>query len=150
LKLTQGKGYTFEFDAWSAAPRTFEARVEQNADGGVNYSGIQPITITPVTNHFSFQFKMLDDSDDNARVVFNAGALPHDIYIANVSLRENVYVPGDFNWDGCVGFDDLEVLTGEWQGNQNPLTADLNGDGKVNFADFVIFSESWSGGGVCP
>lgn len=149
MHLTQGKQYTFAFDAWSPVPRLLEAKVEQNSDSGVNYSGVQPVSITPVTNHFRFTFTMSNLSDENARVSFNAGASPYDVYVDNVSLVEKVYAPGDFNWDGCVGYDDLEVLVGEWQKAQSGLTADLNGDGKVDFEDFVIFSQDWTGGGFC-
>ncbi len=148
MKLTQGKEYTFEFDAWSAAPRTIEAKVEQNLLNGINYSGLQPLGITPATNHFSFHFTMTQPTDNSARVVFNVGALPQDVYLANVSLRERVYAPGDFNWDGCVGWSDLKVLTGQWQ-KALGQSADLNGDGKVDFGDFVRFANSWNGGS-CP
>lgn len=150
IKLSQGKEYTFEFDAWSAAPRILEAKVEANAEGGINYSGLQPFTITPVTNHYTFHFTMASPSDNNARVVFNAGALARDVYLDNVSLREKVYDPGDFNLDGCVGLADLEVFAAQWQKKQGTLTADLNRDGKVDFADFVIFSKNWAGEGICP
>jgi Arylsulfotransferase (ASST)/Carbohydrate binding domain len=148
MKLTQGKEYTLEFDAWSVAPRMIEATVEQNFPGGVNYSGLQPTGLTPATNHFSFQFAMTQPTDNNARVVFNVGALPQDVYLANVSLRERVYAPGDFNWDGCVGFSDLKVLTSQWQ-KALGQSADLNGDGKVDFGDFVRFANSWTDGN-CP
>jgi hypothetical protein len=149
MALTQGKEYTFEFDAWSAAPRIFEAKVEQDTEAGINYSGIAPLTLTPVTNHYRFTFTMESPSDYNARVVFNGGASVHDVYVDNVSLAERVYAAGDFDRDGCVGFEDLKTLTEDWQ-RLGALSTDLNGDGRVDFADFVRFSQNWSGGGSCP
>jgi hypothetical protein len=148
MNLIHGQEYVFEFDAWSAAPRVLEAKVEGNAEGGIDYSAIQPFTITPVTNHYSFRFIMTDVSDNNAQVVFNVGALPLDVYLDNVSLRERVYTPGDFDSDDCVGFNDLRVFAAQWQKSQRSLRADLNLDGKVDFADFVLFSKSWFG--QCP
>jgi len=150
MSLIQGKEYTLEFDAWSAAPRVFEAKVEENTGNGINYSGIQPFTAIPVPTHYSYTFTMNSPTDNDARVAFNGGVLPHDVYVDNVTLVQRVYAPGDFNWDGCVGFDDLQVLTGEWQEQQGGLTGDLNGDGQVDFADFVIFAEGWTGDGFCP
>jgi hypothetical protein len=149
IGLIQGKQYTLEFDAWSAVPRIFEAKVEQDIDFGINYSGTQPFTITPVSNHYSFTFTMQAPSDYDVRVVFNAGVLPHDVYLDNVSLVERVYPAGDFDYDGRVEFDDLRTFTGDWQ-SQGPGGPDLNGDGKVDFADFVLFSRNWSGVGSAP
>jgi len=149
MKLTQGRNYTLEFDAWAAAPRMFQAEVQANTAEGDNYSGIQPFMITPVTNHHTFRFTMAAASDNNARLVFNLGAVPFDVNLRNVSLREQVYAPGDFNLDGCVGFSDFGVLTDDWQKRQSGLAGDLNKNGKVDFADFVIFAKGWSGGS-CP
>ena len=50
---------------------------------------------------------------------------------------------GDFNGDGCVNHDDLDILMaafGSQEGdpNWNPA-CDLNGDGVVNIRDYSIF-----------
>ena len=58
--------------------------------------------------------------------------------------------PGDFDCDGCVQFDDLAVLTGEWLEEQSGLIADLYDDDKVDFYDFAIFAENYWTGTSCP
>ena len=50
---------------------------------------------------------------------------------------------GDFDCNGCVSFDDLAVLAGEWLHVEDGLTADIQGDGKVDFVDVGILAESW-------
>ena len=52
---------------------------------------------------------------------------------------------GDFDCDGCVEFDDLAVLVGEWPEEHSGLKADLDGNGKVDLNDFAIFAENWTG-----
>jgi hypothetical protein len=42
---------------------------------------------------------------------------------------------GDFNCDGCVGLDDLDVLTGEWLQEGGGLLADLYENDKIDFYD---------------
>ena len=142
MKLVRGKQYVFEFDAWSAIqPRIIEAKVGQDESPWTNYSKIGYSSITPNRKHFRYPFTMQDLSDYNARLVFNAGASDIDVYIDNVSLI-NV-LPGDFDCDGCVRFDDLAVLTGEWLKEQGGLIVDLQGNGKVDFNDFAIFADSF-------
>ncbi|MHC4889154.1 MAG: carbohydrate binding domain-containing protein, partial [Planctomycetota bacterium] len=141
IRLVQGKEYVFEFDAWSDLPRIIEAKVGQDESPWTNYSGIGPLEITPNPNHFRYPFTMQDSSDYNARVVFNTGIFEIDVYIDNVSLI-NV-LPGDFYFDGCVRFDDLAVLTGEWLEEQSGLTADLDDNGKVDFNDFAFLADSF-------
>ena len=54
------------------------------------------------------------------------------------------HIPGDFNYDGSVDFDDLKKLASCWLGNE-PLVdiAPAAGDGIINFLDFAGFAESW-------
>ena len=141
MKLVRGKKYVFEFDAWSDMPRIIEAKVGQDESPWTNYSKIGYSSITPNPRHFRYPFTMQAPSDYNARVVFNAGTSDIDVYIDNVSLI-NV-LPGDFDFDGCVRFDDLAVLTGEWLKEQSGLIADLQDNGKVDFNDFAIFADSF-------
>jgi hypothetical protein len=141
IKLIRGKEYIFEFDAWSDMPRFIEAKVSQDKSPWINYSKIGYSSVTPNPTHFRYPFTMEDPSDNNARVVFNAGSSNFDVYIDNVSLI-NV-LPGDFDCDGCVRFDDLAVLTGEWLEEHSGLIADLQEDGKVDFDDFSIFAGSF-------
>jgi len=142
FRLLQGKQYVFEFDAWSAIqPRIIEAKVGQDESPWTNYSKIGYSSITPNPTHFRYPFTMQDASDYNARVVFNAGTSDIDVYIDNVSLF--TVLPGDFDFDGCLRFDDLAVLTDEWLKEGSGLTADLQDNGEVDFNDFAIFADSF-------
>lgn len=54
-------------------------------------------------------------------------------------------IPGDFNLDGQVDFDDLDILSRNWQqANRTRATGDANGDGRVDFDDLDILSRNWS------
>ncbi|NIS54053.1 MAG: hypothetical protein GWN94_23635 [Phycisphaerae bacterium] len=57
---------------------------------------------------------------------------------------------GDFNCDGCVGLDDLDVLTGEWLDEHGGLIADLYENGKIDFYDLAVFAENFQTGASCP
>ena len=142
MKLTQGKRYLFEFDAWcTPTPRLLEAKVGQDNSPWTNYSKNVPFTITPNRTYYRYPFVMEDTSDYNARVVFNTGTSAIDVYIDNVSLI-NV-LAGDFDFDGCVEFDDLGVLAGAWLEEESGLAENLDGSGVVDIKDFAIFGESW-------
>ncbi len=141
IRLVRGKQYVFEFDAWSDLPRFIEAKVGQDESPWTNYSNIGYSSVTPNPTHFRYPFTMQDPSDYNARVVFNAGTSNTDVYIDNVSLM--TVLPGDFDFDGCVRFDDLAVLTGEWLKEESGLIADLQDNGKVDFNDFAILADSF-------
>ena len=98
-------------------------------------------TITPNQTHYWFPFVMEDASDYDGRVVFNTGASAYDVYFDNVSL---IYaLGGDFDFDGCVEFDDLAVLAGAWLDDESGLAENLDGSGGVDIKDFAIFGESW-------
>ena len=91
MQLIQGKEYIFEFDAWSASlPRLIEAKVGQNESPWTDYSKIGPLQITPNPTYYSLSFTMDDPLDFNARVEFNLGISPFDVYLDNVSLREDL------------------------------------------------------------
>ncbi|MHC4112158.1 MAG: aryl-sulfate sulfotransferase [Planctomycetota bacterium] len=141
MKLVQGKEYVFEFDAWSDLPRIIETKVGQDESPWINYSNIGYSSATPNPTHFYYPFTMQDSSDYNASVVFNTGTSNINVYIDNVSLI--TVLPGDFYFDGCVRFDDLAVLTGEWLEEDSGLIADLQENGKVDFNDFAIFADSF-------
>jgi len=57
-----------------------------------------------------------------------------------------VFLPGDFEPDGDVDFNDLAVLVAEWLQSGEDLLADIHpasGDGFVNFLDFAKFAQGW-------
>ena len=53
---------------------------------------------------------------------------------------------GDFDCDGCVGIDDLEVLAREWLNVQSGLGADADDDGRVDLNDFAVLAQDWMKG----
>jgi hypothetical protein len=135
-----------EFDAWAPQPRVVEARLGQDQSPFATYKIASP-SLTPVRQHFSYPFVMTQATDLNARLTFNCGASPRDVYLDNVSLW--MVMPGDFNRDRCVDYEELAIFTRQWLQRGAGLSADLNGDGRVDSKDFAIFGENWSGGN-CP
>ena len=99
----------------------YEWEVDLTLDPGCDYS----IKIKSSTNGALF-----DDSDG----VFNLGDI----------------LTGDFDCDGCVQFNDLAVLVGEWLEEQSGLIADLYENGKVDFKDLAVFAENYRTGTSCP
>lgn len=51
---------------------------------------------------------------------------------------------GDFDCDGCIGFDDFSVLAGDWLEDRGELIADLHDDDEIDFDDFAIFADNWT------
>lgn len=145
MDLTQGKEYTFEFDAWSSQPRYIQAEVAQDASLNQFYGGAISAYLTPVHNHYRYVFTMTAASDFNASVIFNLGGSTAGVFLDNVSLY--YCAPGDINADGRVDLLDLQLLTHDWLKQQSGLPTDLNGDGKVDFGDFGILGENWSSAG---
>ena len=62
------------------------------------------------------------------------------------SNRENIgyCIPGDFNYDGSVDYDDLATLVSYWL-EDGPFVdiAPLGGDNIINFLDFAKLAENW-------
>jgi hypothetical protein len=55
-------------------------------------------------------------------------------------------IPGDFELDGDVDFDDLWVLSTYWlEYNRRGCIGDLDGDNIVDLKDLAIFAQNWSG-----
>jgi hypothetical protein len=143
LKLLQGREYVLEFDAWAPQTRAPEVRLGQDQSPWTSYKIATP-SLTPAQQHFTYPFVMTNATDLNARLTFNLGASPRDVYLDNASLW--LVAVGDFNRDRRVDYQDLAVFTSQWLRQGAGLTADLNGDGKVDFKDYAILAEHWSGG----
>lgn len=88
MLLQRGKRYVFEFDAWADAPRIIEAKVGQDHGPWTNYSRIGPSYVTPQRRRFVYPFTMNETTDANARVVINTGTSNIDVYLDNVSLKQ--------------------------------------------------------------
>jgi hypothetical protein len=86
--LVKGKKYLFEFDGWADEnSRIIEAKVGQDQDAYINYSKIGYSSLGKAKKHYAFNFTMENETDFNARVVFNTGLSTVDVYIDNVSLK---------------------------------------------------------------
>lgn len=63
------------------------------------------------------------------------------------SLEPPTWPDGDINQDGCVNYQDLQLLRQAWlsvPGDDNwDERCDLNGDGRVNFLDLQILRNHW-------
>jgi len=72
------------------------------------------------------------------------GAGRRDIYL--IKLCSNGTLSADFNCNGAVYFEDLEILLAQWLQPPDILSADIApepGDGIVNFLDFAILANDW-------
>lgn len=88
IPLIRGQSYIFKFDAWATAPRVIEAKVGQDQSPYTNYSQIGYSYVTTQRRRFEYNFTMNDSTDTNARVVINTGTSDSDIYLDNVSLKQ--------------------------------------------------------------
>ena len=91
LEIIQGNRYRLEFDGYADEMRTIGIDLEMSYTPFIDYSKIGSIPMTQEKNHFSFEFEMQDLSDYNARLVFNCGNSPADIYLDNISLKQVVF-----------------------------------------------------------
>lgn len=138
--LLQGKTYVFEFDAWAAEERQFEAKIVKNASPFTNYSGIGISNLTTTPQHFKYSFVMQQASYSDCRVVLNSGKYLPDVYFDNVSLF--MAADSDINLDAKVNLLDFAILSEEWLSTID-LTADIDDSGTVDMADLLIFVNDW-------
>lgn len=55
------------------------------------------------------------------------------------------HVPGDFNYDGAVDFEDLAILFSYWLQDESSVDIEpAGGDNTINFLDFAKFAENWN------
>jgi hypothetical protein len=90
LSIQEGKHYILDFDAYAESPRTIEVNVEKASTPFNNYSSIGFVFIQTDFNTYSYPFEMTYPSDPEAQLVFNCGYEEFDIYIDNISLREDL------------------------------------------------------------
>jgi len=96
VTLSNGKTYTFAFDAKSASSRTAEIKVERSVSPWEDFSAVgSGQNLTTTMQRFSYTFTMPTSLAD-ARVVMNIGGSNSDVTIDNVWLVEG-------NSDPCSG-----------------------------------------------
>lgn len=96
IVVEAGKEYTVAFDAYAAAPREISPLVGKNGDPWTVYSGERTISISTTRETYTFSFVMEQPTDSAARVGFDLGGDPNDVFIDNVSIDEGevaIHVP---------------------------------------------------------
>ncbi len=106
LNLIGGTSYTFSFAARSASARTIEANVGMSADPYTSYCASSSLSLSTTMTTYSFTFTA-PANDPTARVEFNCGLVPIDVFLDNVSLIEGpVSTPGPTPDGVIVNFPD--------------------------------------------
>lgn len=163
------------FNAWKAVPST-TLKLEKNQDSNLQFSWstaaddipINPDTITRTITNTGDDSKVTNttvnvnpDQSENLEsgLLVEAGlrlGLPLEASIEGKrsigeletkALRGAFQQTGDFNGDGKVNLDDLEILAANYGKKDKPVTnlnGDLNGDGVVNDADLEIMKTNYS------
>jgi hypothetical protein len=87
ILLIHGQNYLFEFDARADEPRVVEIKIVEGDSPFTNYSRIDKVALTSTLKRFTYIFEMKESTDNNARVVINAGGSDINIFIDNLSLK---------------------------------------------------------------
>jgi subtilisin family serine protease len=62
---------------------------------------------------------------------------------SNVVSSRQCSIPGDFEPDCDVDFNDLMIMASQWLQSPGTPSADINQDGTVNFSDFAVLANHW-------
>jgi hypothetical protein len=163
------------FNAWKAVPAT-SLNLQKNKDSSLKFAWnvdaqdvpINPDAITRTVSSGGEDGKITaitvnvnPDQSENLEsgLLVEAGlrlGVPQDAGIEGKrsigeteikALRGAFQQNGDFNGDGKVNIDDLEILANNYGKQDQPATnlnGDLNGDGRVNDADLEIIKTNYS------
>jgi hypothetical protein len=97
--VMQGENYVFSFDAYATKNKVIEVKIEPANSSLTDYSRIGSIAVSTRLRHYEFDFFMQNQTDTEARVVFNCGRFEGNVFIDNVSLlygvENNILTPGD-------------------------------------------------------
>ena len=87
--VEKGESYKLSFDAWSSGNRSMVTDISGPDQAFARYLQDQTVNLTSTSQHFEYSFKMVSNTDLNARVEFNMGGsstLP--VWIDNVRLEK--------------------------------------------------------------
>ncbi|MGD9201281.1 MAG: sialate O-acetylesterase [Chitinispirillia bacterium] len=87
LDISQGTSYAVSFKAKAESPYDLMSFVGMNKAPWATYSGYKTFPIGPEIKTVKFEFSMVDSSDRNARIVFDAGTFSGKIMIDDVSVK---------------------------------------------------------------
>ena len=107
---------------------------------GVWHGTPSSFQMLPLPNGDTFGF--VYGIDGNGDIVGVSASGPLGGNFVPVLWTQNT-APGDVNYDGSVGFDDLVVLAAHYGKPGERVDGDLNGDGTVDFGDLVILARNY-------
>ncbi len=87
IPLENGKTYRMSFDAKATSNRSIDAQLETDGSPWTNYGNIPTTAITTVMDNYSYEFTM-QETDMDARIVFNVGNNGSDITLDNIKVVE--------------------------------------------------------------
>ncbi len=87
VPLVNGRAYRLSFDARASSNRTIDVKLETDGSPWTNYGGTPPTAITTVMDNYEYTFTM-NQTDTDARIVFNIGDNNSDIVVDNITLIE--------------------------------------------------------------
>lgn len=90
MPLVKGGIYRFSFDASADADRNIVTCISAPNNGWIRYLPDATIKLSKKSNHFSWEFKMLELTDPTARIEFNFGNQNSlsPVHISNVRLEK--------------------------------------------------------------
>jgi len=88
LSIESGKEYVISFDAYAAEPRDIALIVGKNSDPWTVYNDNQTVSLNTTKQTYAYSFKMTHPTDNQARLGFDVGLSPIDVYFDNVVLGE--------------------------------------------------------------
>ncbi len=90
VPMIKGNIYRYSFDASADEERTIISTVSAPERGWIRYFPDTKVTVTPTTQHFSWDFTMTDDSDAEARLEYNLGSQGSlaTVHISNICLEK--------------------------------------------------------------
>ena len=90
VPLVKGTIYRYSFDAYADENRPMIACISAPNNGWIRYLQDTSCNLTTKKQHFSWEFKMLDNTDPTARIEFNCGnqGSLSPIHISNVRLEK--------------------------------------------------------------
>ncbi len=88
IVVETGKVYTVSFDAFSSASRQISPLVGRNGDPWTVYSSDRTVSLSTTRETHTFSFVMEQPTDSLARLGFDIGGDPNDVFIDNVSINE--------------------------------------------------------------
>jgi pimeloyl-ACP methyl ester carboxylesterase len=92
--LVKGKSYKISFDSYASENRPLEVNVELDVDPWTSYlPSVQKFDLTSAKKSYSLTFTMMNETDSNGRISFNAGLSTGTLFLDNISIQETQTPP---------------------------------------------------------